>query len=72
MLTLFYFGFLVLLFVVIVIGALATLFAVGAAFYVMEYPEEVRQRIDTLFRQPVGEARTTDAGHYYQPHWKRG
>jgi predicted membrane channel-forming protein YqfA (hemolysin III family) len=70
MLTLFYAAFLVLLFVAMALGGLATLYAIGAAFYAMEYPDEVRQHINALFRQPPKDARAPGADHYYRPHWR--
>jgi hypothetical protein len=72
MLTLFQFVFILLVPVVIVLGGLVTFFAIGAAFDAMEHPEELRRRIDGLFRQPVGQPRTTGAHHYYRPHWRQG
>lgn len=55
---------------VVVAGAVATLFGVGALFNALEHPEELRQRIEGAFRRPPKAPRETDADHYYRPHWK--
>jgi hypothetical protein len=72
MLTLFQVAFIVLVPILLIAGGLVTLFLIGAAFDAMEHPEQLRRRIETVFRQPQGEARTTGPDHYYRPHWKRG
>jgi hypothetical protein len=54
---------------VIVAGALVTLFAVGALFDALEHPEELRQRIEGAFRRPPAPARSPAPDHYYRPHW---
>jgi hypothetical protein len=65
------FLFIVVLPLVVVAGGLVTLFAVGALFDALEHPDELRTRIDDLFRQPPAPARQTAANHYYRPHWRQ-
>ena len=55
---------------VLVGGALVTLFAVGALFDALEHPEGLRQRIEGAFRRPLEPARTPGEDHYYKPYWK--
>ena len=66
---LFGFGFILLLPVVVIAGALVTLFAVGALFDALDHPQELRGRIDAAFRRPPRPARMTRPDHYYQPYW---
>ena len=66
---LFGFGFILLLPVVVIAGALVTLFAVGALFDALDHPQELRGRIDAAFRRPPRPARMTKPDHYYQPYW---
>ena len=63
------FGFILLLPVVVIAGALVTLFAVGALFDALDHPQELRGRIDAAFRRPPRPARMTRPDHYYQPYW---
>jgi len=63
------FGLILLLPLVVIGGALVTLFAVGALFDALHHPSEVRTRIDALFRRPPAPARKTAPDHYYQPYW---
>jgi hypothetical protein len=64
-------GFALILFLPLVVigGALVSLFAVGALFDALDHPHEVRGRIDALFRRPPAPARMTKPDHYYQPYW---
>jgi hypothetical protein len=71
MVSLVQFLFIVLLPLVMVAGGLVTLFAVGALFDALEHPDELRARIDGLFRKPPAPARQTAADHYYRPHWRQ-
>jgi hypothetical protein len=64
------FAFIVLLPVVVVAGGLATLFAVGALFDALDYPEQLKGRIESAFNRPPKAARATKPGHYYKPHWQ--
>jgi hypothetical protein len=70
MLTLIQFLFIVLVPVVLVLGGLVSLFAVGALFDALENPGDLRRRLEGLFRQPPAAPRATDADHYYQAHWR--
>lgn len=63
------FLFIVVVPLVIVGGALVTLFAVGALFDALENPDHLRARIEGAFRRPPRPARTPDKDHYYRPHW---
>ena len=63
------FALILILPLVIIGGALFTLFAVGALFDALDHPKEVRGRIDGLFRRPLPPARMTGPDHYYQPYW---
>jgi hypothetical protein len=64
-------GFSLILFLPLVIigGALVTLFAVGALFDALDHPGEVRGRIEAAFRRPPKPPRMAGPGHYYQPYW---
>ncbi len=50
-------------------GGLVTLFAVGALFDALEHPEDLRDRIEGIFRQPPAPAKAPRSDHYYRPHW---
>jgi hypothetical protein len=63
------FALILLLPLVIIGGALFTLFAVGALFDALDHPKEVRGRIDALFRRPPRPSRMAGPDHYYQPYW---
>ena len=65
------FLFIVVTPVVLVAGAVVTLFAIGALFYGLEHPDEVRDRIQAGFRRPVTDAKTPGKDHYYKPYWVR-
>jgi hypothetical protein len=65
------FLFIVVVPLLIVGGALAGLFALGALFDLLEHPEETRARVEGLFRRPPAPPRATDKGHFYQAHWQR-
>jgi hypothetical protein len=64
------FAFILLIPLVVVAGTLVGLFALGALFNALEHPEEMRARIDGLFRRPPKAPRETAPDHYYRPHWK--
>jgi hypothetical protein len=64
------FAFILLIPLVVVAGALAGLFAIGALFNALEHPEELRQRIEGAFRRPPKAPRDTAPDHYYRPFWK--
>jgi hypothetical protein len=63
------FGLVLLLPLVIVGGAIVTLFAVGALFEALDHPHELRGRIDALFRRPPRAPRPAPPDHYYRPYW---
>ena len=65
------FLFIVLVPLLIVAGTVAGLFALGALFDLLENPENVKARVEGLFRRPPPPARGTDKGHFYQAHWQR-
>ena len=64
-------GFLMVLMLPLVIvgGALVSLFAVGALFDALDNPQDLRGRIEAAFRRPPRAARMTRADHYYRPFW---
>lgn len=63
------FAFIVLVPIVLVAGALVTLFALGALFDVLDHPEELRGRIEAAFRRPPRPPRMPGEEHYYKPYW---
>jgi hypothetical protein len=63
------FTMVLLLPIVVVGGALATLFAIGALFDALDHPDEVRGRIEAAFRRPPKAPRLAGPGHYYRPYW---
>lgn len=64
------FVFILLVPILVVAGAVVTLFAVGALFDALDHPGELNDRIATVFRaQPVS-GRATGPRHYYQPYWR--
>lgn len=56
---------------VVVAGAVVTLFAIGALFDALEHPEELRGRIEGAFRRPPKPAKMAGRDHYYRPFWNR-
>lgn len=63
------FLFIVFVPLIIVAGAVATLFAVGALFDALEHPEELRKRIEGAFRRPQKTGKVAGSDHYYRPYW---
>ncbi len=63
------FALILLLPLVIVGGAVVTLFAVGALFNALDHPQEVRARIEAAFRRPPRAPRMAGEDHYYRPFW---
>jgi hypothetical protein len=63
------FAFIVLVPLVLVAGAVATLFAVGALFDALENPKDLKGRIEAAFRRPPREPQPAPADHYYKPYW---
>ena len=70
LLTVIQFGFVLLIPLVVVVGALVSLFALGALFDALEHPEQMRARIEGAFRRPPKAPRETAPDHYSRPHWK--
>jgi hypothetical protein len=64
------FLFIVLVPLVVVGGAVVTLFGLAAVLNALEHPEELRQRIEGAFRRPPRPPRDTAPDHYYRPYWK--
>jgi hypothetical protein len=69
MLSLVEFLFIVLVPLVLVAGALVSLFAVGALFDALDHPDSIRARIEGAFRRPPRPPRTPGEDHYYKPYW---
>jgi hypothetical protein len=56
---------------IVVAGALVTLFGVGALFDALEHPDELRARIEGAFRRPAKASKNAGADHYYRSYWSR-
>jgi hypothetical protein len=69
MLTFVQFLFIIVVPLILVAGGLVTLFAVGALFEALENPEELRGRIEGVFRRPLAPARAPGKNHYYRSYW---
>jgi hypothetical protein len=65
------FAFILVVPVVLVAGALVTLFAVGALFDALDHPGELSRRIEAAFRRPPKPAKEPGPKHYYRPYWSR-
>ncbi len=63
------FAFIVAVPFVLVAGGLVTLFAVGALFYALEHPDELKAHIEGLFRRPAKPPRVPGPDSYYTPYW---
>ena len=63
------FLFIVLVPLILVAGAVVTLFAVGALFDALEHPQELRRRIEGAFRRPQKTGKLAGSDHYYRPYW---
>ena len=63
------FSFIVILPLVLVAGAVVSLFAIGALFDALESPDDLRGRIEGAFRRPPKPPKPTDSDHYYRPYW---
>lgn len=70
MLTTLQFAFVLALPIVLVAGALVTLFLAGALLQTLEHPEALSARIDAAFRRPPRRPRTPPDEHYYKPYWQ--
>lgn len=64
------FAFVVAVPIIVAAGALVSLFAAGALFDMLEHPEQLRARIESLFRRPPRPPRTPSDEHYYKPYWQ--
>lgn len=69
MIKLLQFLFVVAIPLVVAGGALVTLFGVGALFDALENQDDLRRRIEALFRQPPKPARVPGRDHFYTPYW---
>jgi hypothetical protein len=56
---------------VVVAGAVVSLYAVGALFLVLENPGALTERIESAFRRPLKPPKTAGKDHYYRPYWAR-
>lgn len=63
------FLFIVVAPLVVVAGALVTLFLIGALFDLLEHPDELRSRIQSIFRHPLATPQAPGKDHYYKPYW---
>ena len=63
------FLFIVLVPLVLVAGAVVSLFAVGALFDALDHPGQIRSRIDGVFRRPPRPPKAPGEDHYYKPYW---
>lgn len=63
------FAFVLLVPLVIVGGAVVTLFAIGALFEALEHPQALKTRIERHFRRPPKASQPAPADHYYKPYW---
>jgi hypothetical protein len=70
MLTILQFAFVLVLPIVLVAGALVTLFLVGALFETLEHPEGLSSRVEAAFRRPARAPRAPSEEHYYKPYWQ--
>jgi hypothetical protein len=64
------FLFIVALPLIVVAGAMVSLFLVGALFDALDHPEDLKGRIERAFNRPPRPAQRTKPGHYYKPHWQ--
>jgi hypothetical protein len=66
---LFRFAFIVLVPLVLVAGGIVSLFAVGVLFEALDHPDQLRGRIEGLFRRPPAPPKTPGEHHYYRRYW---
>jgi hypothetical protein len=57
--------------VIVVAGAVVTLFAVGALFNALDNPDALSERIEGAFRRPPKVPKPAGEDHYYRPYWAR-
>jgi hypothetical protein len=65
------FLFILIVPLVVVAGAVVTLYAIGALFLVLENPGAFTERIEAAFRRPLKPPRMAGKDHYYRPYWAR-
>lgn len=65
------FLFIVAVPLVLVAGAVATLFAVGALFDALDNPGEISGRIEAAFRGRPKPSKPAPADHYYKRYWAK-
>ena len=65
------FAFVVVTPIVVVAGALVSLFAVGALFWGLEHPDELRGQVQAAFRRPLQQPKPPAKDHYYRTYWAR-
>ena len=63
------FLFIVAVPILLVVGGLVSLFAVGALFDALDHPEGLQQRVEAAFRRPPKPPRGIGKDHYYRPFW---
>ena len=63
------FAFIVVTPLVVVAGAVVSLFALGALFDALEHPDELNDRVLALFRGPLAPPKDPGKEHYYKPYW---
>jgi hypothetical protein len=63
------FLFIVAVPLVVVAGAVLTLFAIGALFDALDNPSQISSRIEAAFRGRPKPSKPAPADHYYKPYW---
>jgi hypothetical protein len=63
------FAFILALPLVIVAGAVVSLFAVGALFDALDHLDELGARIDAAFKRPPSPPKDPGPDHYYRSYW---
>jgi hypothetical protein len=63
------FVFIVVTPLLVVAGAVLTLFAIGALFDALDQPDELSNRVQALFRRPPAPPKDPGKDHYYKPYW---
>jgi hypothetical protein len=63
------FFFIVAVPLVVVAGALVTLFAIGALFAALDNPGEISSNIEAFFRGRQKPSKPAPEDHYYKPYW---
>jgi len=66
------FLFILVLPLVVVGGALVSLYAGGALFYFLDNPGVFTERIEAAFRRPPKLPKLAGPDHYYRPYWVGG